>query len=587
MKHRIFRIHAVAWMLALGAPHPAAEAAAPKPLAASTLAASSSTTTVSGSLATGKTPLANATLSATAIDVNARGGLSWRQFTGTVPAGAVAAVLALRAGTEGATISAGGGASFGGIWYVEPTTGVWADISPVILPVSGAPDSVQTAALVPGKPIAANFGGVWVTPNAPYAVYVAIAATGSAATAGYIGVIFLNAKGAEIKRDRIWLTSAQIDLGTVTTNAAGQFQLSVPATVAAVYPQIQIGYAGSSTVQASTVVIPSTATAAQAAMPALAQQLPGSAQLNGKTMGWFTPREDFLGMLVTGKTWDQLLPQWSNAAPHIQAIRLPTTVLMNIPDATLQSMVQAMDAHGMAFALEIGSTNWYNEAACGAGVESYSDPGTANAAVQKLMNAGAKLSAILLDEPLYFGHYYTGANACQSSIADLARRNAVIVRVFTAAFPNVTIADIEPFPVLSMQPNWAADYATWLQAFYAQSGSTISILHMDFDWDQPSLYQYLIYPSSTAIAGLAQQIAPVARAYGLKLGMIMNGSASSTSDAAWVQTAQFHIDAIMASGIAPDQVLFETWSTPPSKTIPETDPTSLSSLIDYFYAKYK
>ncbi|HWY23487.1 MAG TPA: hypothetical protein VNX47_01125, partial [Nevskia sp.] len=303
-----FRTRVTAWMLILGGLHAAAQAAP----AASTLAVSSTSTMLSGSLVTsGNKPVANAILSATAVDVTARSGLSWRQFTGTVPAGAVAAVLAVRAGTEGATISSLGGASFGGLWYVEPTTGLWSDISPVTLPVSGAPDAVRTMQLTPGQPIAANFGGVRVTQNAPYALYLAISATGNAANAGYIGVIFLDAKGVEIRRDKVWLSSAQIDLGTVTTNASGQFQLSVPAATAAIYPEIHLSYAGSPTAQAATVVIPSTASAAQAAMPALAQQLPTAAQLNGQKMGWFTPREDFLGMLANGQTWDQLLPQWS------------------------------------------------------------------------------------------------------------------------------------------------------------------------------------------------------------------------------------------------------------------------------------
>src|SRR5579859_6781569 len=139
-----FRSQVMGWILILGSLHAAAQAAP----AASTLAVSSTSTMLSGSLSTtGNKPLANAILSATAVDVTARGGLSWRQFTGTVPAGAVAAVLAVRAGTEGATISSLGGASFGGLWYVEPTTGVWADISPVSLPVSGAPDAVRTMQL--------------------------------------------------------------------------------------------------------------------------------------------------------------------------------------------------------------------------------------------------------------------------------------------------------------------------------------------------------------------------------------------------------------------------------------------------------
>ena len=547
---------------------------------ASTLAATSSGSTVSGTLKTSAgTALANATVSAYALDVTARGGLSWRQYSGTVPTGAVYAVLGVRGGTEGATISAAGGASIGGVWYVEPTTGLWSDTSPVSQAIAGIPDSVRTYALTPGQTISSNLGAFYVTSGQPYAIYMAIAATGNAANAGYLGVIFYNAKGVELRRDKIWFTSAQVDLGSVTTNSSGQYTLSVPADVAALYPEIHLSYAGGTTTLASTLTVASRATAAQVAMPALAQQLPTAAQLGGKKMGWFTPREDFLGQLVAGATWDQLLAKWSTAAGHIQVIRLPTAVLLEIPDATLQSMVQAMDSHGLALSLEIGPTNWYNQTACGSGVESYSDPGTANLAVEKLLDAGAKLSAIEMDEPLYFGHYYSGANACRSSIQEEAQRAAVIVKIFTAAFPNLVVGDIEPFPAISQQANWQSDYAAWLAAFSSASGSKIAFLQLDFDWGA-------IPVTSAAIAGMAQQAAAMARTNGLKVGMILNGTQSAGSDALYTATARFHMDSIVASGINPDQLLFITWATWPTLTIPETTATTLTGHIDYYFANY-
>ncbi|HZR33951.1 MAG TPA: hypothetical protein VFA75_01150 [Nevskia sp.] len=589
MKFRHLHLGLSCGILALSllpAAHAAGKTAA---VTASSLSASSTASAgaVSGTLTSGGKVVANATLSAYALDVTARTGMSWRTLTGTVPAGAASAIIAVRGGIEGACICAGaGGATVGDVWYTEPNTGNTHDVSPVTVPVANAPVSVRTYALVPGQSISSNLAQFAVTSGASYGAYVAIAATGSASSAGYVGVIFLDASGRELRRDKIWFTPTQIGLPNATTNASGQYQLSVPAAVAAVWPEIHVSYTGSATTQATSSVIASTATAAQAQMPALAQQLPTATQLAGAKLGWFSPREDFLGAIAQGQTWDQLLLQWSSSAQHIQAIRIPTSVLMAIPDSVLPGIFRAMDAHGLALGLEIGVANNYNEVACGAGVESYSDPGTANQVIQKVLNAGGKVSALLMDEPLWYGHYYTGANACNSTIQDEARRSAVVMKIYTAAFPNVAVGDIEPFPEVPLQPNWQADYASWVQAFYAATGTRISFLHVDFDWGNPAMYQYTAYPSVPAIQYVAQLAASAARSNGQGIGFILNGSQDATSDAVYAYTAQFHMDALAGAGVNPDQLAFETWAAYPSLTLPETDPNTLSGEVYYYFSKY-
>jgi hypothetical protein len=71
---------------------------------------------------------------------------------------------------------------------------------------------------------------------------------------------------------------------------------------------------------------------------------------------------------------------------------------------------------------------------------------------------------------------------CRSSIENVAERTAVIVKIDTAAFPNVIVGDTEPFPAVSSQPNWAADFAAWMTAFRKATGTPLAFLHLDFDW---------------------------------------------------------------------------------------------------------
>ncbi len=541
---------------------------------------------VSGKLTAGGKALGGATVAVSAWDVTARNGLGWRQAPGTTPVNAASAVVGIRAGVEGGCICSGSaGATFGSIYYLETTTGYWQDISPVSLPVAGAPDSIRTVQMVPGQTISTNLAQFPVDPGVPFELDMPLAATGNAAQAGYVAVIFLDASGREVGRTQQWFTPQQLAVGSATTDANGQYQVAVPAALAATFPELHVSYAGGTALQASTSIIPTAASGSQLTMPALAQPMPTTAQLAGQRLTWFTPREDFLNLLVQGQTWSQLQPQWATAQQHTQVILLNFSALLAIPDSVLPRILQDMDNQHLALALEIEPTNWYHEVSCGAGVESYSDPATANQVVYKLLKAGGKLSAVTMDEPLWYGHYYTGAKACNSSIQDEARRAAVIVKIFTAAFPNLIVGDIEPFPEMAYQPTWQADFAAWVQAFNSAVGTPLSFLQLDFDWDQGVLLSYG-WPNPPAIESLVQTIAPVARGNGLQLGMIYNGNGSASSDAIWIWEAQQHINAIEASGVRPDQVIFRTWAASPAQTIPETTPTTLTSLIDYFFQNY-
>jgi hypothetical protein len=51
--------------------------------------------------------------------------------------------------------------------------------------------------------------------------------------------------------------------------------------------------------------------------------------------------------------------------------------------------------------------------------------------------------------------------------------------------------------------------------------------------------------------------------------------------------ARLHINAVEGAGVNPEQIIFVSWDKYPSRTLPETDPTALSSLIDYYFERYK
>jgi hypothetical protein len=274
----------------------------------------------------------------------------------------------------------------------------------------------------------------------------------------------------------------------------------------------------------------------------------------------------------------------------VTTIALIEAQLRAMPDEALTRLVHDLNSHHLALEVGILATNSFHEPACGGGVEGYSDPGSANATVAKLLRAGASLSIIGMDEPLYFGHYYQGKNACRSTIQEVAQRTAVIVKIYAAAFPNLIVGDSEPFPAISNEKGWQGDYAKWVTAFHAAAGTPLSFTDIDFNWGDPALNRKDAPGMSNpaAIAALARTIAPVLRANGAAVGMIYTGfGGGQLTDARWMTQARAHMDAVESSGIKPDHITVVSWDKFPATTVPESNPDALSNLVAYYVDRYR
>ena len=525
-------------------------------------------------------PIPNATVTLSAVDVGARMGPTSRHLAGVVPEGAVTGVIGIRAGTEGSCICAGEtGAIVGGIHYKEKGTGKpEQDVSPVSVPIQGAPVSARSLALVPGKTFAPNLKEFPLTAGASYTLDTPIAATAAAEDAGYATLVFLDATGKGIHRDFLWFTPSTETLGTAQTGPLGGFRLTMPETVTLAQPEIRVNYPGSPSLRPALGVLPSPLGATSAALPALEQLLPQKPT----PLTILGVRGDFKTIFDSATPSALLEQQWEQASKHVQAVYISAAGITSMSDEALARMVRDLSSHHIALGVEILATNWFHEPPCGGGIEGYIDPGSANHVVAKLLKAGGTIHLMAMDEPFWFGHFYSGKNACRSSIPGLASRVAVIVKIYTAAFPNVLVGDTEPFPAISNQPNWQAAYGNWVKAFHSATGTPLTFLHLDFNWGDPQLSgPSNDKPSPAAIASLARQTAAVARENGLLVGMIMNGGGGpvARSDAQWMDQARLHIRALNASGVHLDHLMFESWDKYPARILPETDPNAIGSLI--------
>ena len=199
---------------------------------------------------------------------------------------------------------------------------------------------------------------------------------------------------------------------------------------------------------------------------------------------WLGPRASDFVPIFEGSSPEA---PWDEVAGRVGVLSLHEGAIRHMSDEALARLVQDLDRRHIALGLGILPINWFHETPCGQGIEGYSDPNSARQTLAKLQKAGAKVRLISMDEPLWYGHYYSGPKACRSSLENLAERTAVLVTIYTAAYPDAVVGDIEPFPAVSSQPGWADGYADWLAAFNNATGRRLAFLHLDFNWGDPRL----------------------------------------------------------------------------------------------------
>ncbi len=259
----------------------------------------------------------------------------------------------------------------------------------------------------------------------------------------------------------------------------------------------------------------------------------------------------------------QAQPSWPTALTRVTVMGVLTQALVKIPDADLAKMVAELKRRHIALGIEMLAQAYTLPGmsappGCGGGVEGYFPPDQTAALAAKLKRAGGRLDYIAMDEPLWFGHYYTGAHACRSSIDDVARRVAANLREYQRLFPGVVIGEIEPFPSITDQPAWRDDYQHWRQAFRQATGQALAYLYVDINWGQPAWQRSLA------------EVSGFTHGAGLPLGIIYNAapSRSGSSEQAWLDAAvanAAHIERDLH--VRPDWAMFTSWDRYPGHAV--------------------
>jgi hypothetical protein len=290
----------------------------------------------------------------------------------------------------------------------------------------------------------------------------------------------------------------------------------------------------------------------------------------GTPQVWLSPAFSFAGH--TGSVDNLELfkdsAPWAEARARVNVLKIAVHTLNQLPDDDLANMLSFLETHHIAFAVEYGMLTASD--ACGRGVEGFKPQEMPTHVSNRIKKLGGRIRYIAMDEPLYFGHYFNGNNACHWAVDAIARNAATNVKQFRAIFPDVEIGDIEPVNNIK-SGDWLDEVREWIEAYRRESGAPLAFFHDDMIWREP-------------IAARTRMLTAVLDAQGIEFGVIFNSRGDVSSDQDWLESAKRNIDEYRAGSLkAPDQIIIQSWKPYPTHVLPESNPFTLTHLVNYYF----
>ena len=308
---------------------------------------------------------------------------------------------------------------------------------------------------------------------------------------------------------------------------------------------------------------------------------------------------------------------WHFAAAHTQVFKLYGSFVGHATQDQINTIVADLNRRHIAIALENGilladsgppagnaSTgqvmpiNASTEAApnppppCGGlgRVEGYATPQQATRIANMIKSAGGEIKYLAMDEPLWHGRFSDQPFTCHSTVETLLRQAKPVIEAYRAVFPDIAFGEGEPtrFP---SYPNWQADLYQWLLGINQITGKPLAFMQLDIPWTDDGKKvpgaEFVSREPADAITFYRQLEAFKGQEILDRIGIIHDGTELDTTDIAWVDDAKKHvIELEQFHGLRPDQQLFQTWMPHPSRALPESDPTTLTSLVDWYVKEH-
>jgi hypothetical protein len=289
---------------------------------------------------------------------------------------------------------------------------------------------------------------------------------------------------------------------------------------------------------------------------------------------WFVPRsgnapaEDFSSLFRPNAPWGQAASHIAVFGMGLPGRRTPQT------DFDLAGAFADLRRRNIGLSVDMlplsGPDSPSQERKCGYHVEGYSAPGQTLSTAQWIKSLGGEPRFFEMDEPLYYGHVYNGPNACHSTVEEIVREVAVKVAQVRSIFPNVRVGDGEPIMGFA-KDTWLQDLDAFFSEYQTATGQALAFFRLDIDWNQ-------------GWRGRIPPLMQLLKRHGIPLQVIYNGSGQDGSGKQWIDEAMKHA-AEFESVAKPDVAAIQCWTQHPRYILPESDPDSLSNMVNRYYAQ--
>ncbi|HYL05571.1 MAG TPA: hypothetical protein VE075_06005 [Thermoanaerobaculia bacterium] len=277
--------------------------------------------------------------------------------------------------------------------------------------------------------------------------------------------------------------------------------------------------------------------------------------------------QDFLALFKRNAAWPR-------AMAHVGVVGMYAGWIIAAGDQELHQVVAFLNGHGMG--IEIEAPALQAQPACGSGVEGYvpwelSLHDFTLTYLYRLKALGARVLFVKVDEPFFFGSVTGDPRACHLPVSEVALAVGQYARLVKTVYPDAAIGDVEPIIAGAYAPDVRAAIAQWHDTYQAVTGAPFPFFFADVDFSDPQ------WPA------IVKALEGETRHRGTRFGIIYTGDEQDAADDEWADKAVARFQTYEGGERGrPDYVLFQSWEPHPVFCLPESDPTTFTSVIDAY-----
>jgi hypothetical protein len=295
----------------------------------------------------------------------------------------------------------------------------------------------------------------------------------------------------------------------------------------------------------------------------------------GAQQVWFAPPDnlDRGGLRVSAPDFFRLFDpgsDWPRALSRLNVFTLNNYYVSKASDAELTRIARFLAQHDVQLGAVTGVT--IVDPHCGHHVEGLNyGPRVPGTHLRRFKKLGTDLHWVVMDAAMN-AHDWQGRDACNYSVEDNVKGMVAAISGLREAYPNAKFAIIQSSNRFGLSlPEWKSELREELADYRKFVGVPLDALVFGTRFRLPNWVEF------------SQASIEICHEYGTQAGIILAAPGGrDVTDASWMAEARASAHAIVAAKLNFDIVMVASWMRHPEHDLPESDPMSLTALLNYY-----